>query len=81
MVTIGMIAPFYLSPLEYLYCAFFSFQSIWIEILGFGMVVLGTGLFIWARITLGGRYSGHIHVKNDQELVQTGPYRLIRHPA
>ncbi len=49
--------------------------------MGFGLVLLGTGLFVWACATLGSSYSGHIHIKDDQELVQTGPYHFIRHPA
>jgi protein-S-isoprenylcysteine O-methyltransferase Ste14 len=30
---------------------------------------------------LGTHYSGHVSVKKEQELVQSGPYRIIRHPA
>jgi protein-S-isoprenylcysteine O-methyltransferase Ste14 len=35
---------------------------------------------LWARITLGRNWSSVVLVKVDHELVQTGPYRLIRHP-
>jgi protein-S-isoprenylcysteine O-methyltransferase Ste14 len=41
-----------------------------------------TGLVtcLWARITLGRNWSSVVMVKVDHELVQTGPYRFVRHP-
>jgi protein-S-isoprenylcysteine O-methyltransferase Ste14 len=46
------------------------------------VVLVGAGLSfsVWARRTLGGNWSGTVTVKIDHELVQTGPYRRIRHP-
>jgi protein-S-isoprenylcysteine O-methyltransferase Ste14 len=35
---------------------------------------------IWARSTLGRNWSSVVMVKVDHELVQTGPYRFVRHP-
>ena len=35
----------------------------------------------WARRTLRKQYSGPVSVKIEQELVQSGPYCIIRHPA
>ena len=51
------------------------------ESIDVGLVLLGSILFIWARRTLGRHYSGHVSLKKEQELVQSGPYRIIRHPA
>lgn len=47
-----------------------------------GAVLNVFGLFgaIWARTVLGRNWSGYVTYKEDQELVTTGPYRLIRHP-
>jgi len=45
------------------------------------LLSLGSVLFIWARRTLGKYYSGHVSVLESQPLVQSGPYRFIRHPA
>jgi len=41
-----------------------------------------TGLVtcLWARITLGRNWSSVVVLKVDQELVQAGPYRFVRHP-
>lgn len=47
-----------------------------------GDVVLFAGLLIavWARGTLGGNWSGRVVLKEDHELIQRGPYRVVRHP-
>ena len=35
---------------------------------------------IWARFVLGRNWSGTVTVKQDHELVRSGPYALVRHP-
>jgi len=52
----------------------------WTEIPGVGMVVAGMAFAVWARVTLGRNWSGIVTVKENHELVQTGPYALVRHP-
>jgi len=37
-------------------------------------------LAVWARIKLAGNWSGTVTLKEDHEIVRTGPYRWIRHP-
>lgn len=44
------------------------------------LVVIGLAFSVWARVTLGGNWSGTVTVKVDHELVQSGAYRFIRHP-
>ena len=80
-ITLGILAPFYLSPLEYIYLTASLPRNAWMSFSGVGLVVLGIALFVWARRALGKSYSGHVSVKTGQTLVQSGPYRLIRHPA
>ena len=80
-ISLGMIAVFYLSPLEYLYLFQSLPRNIWIAWIGVALSTLGVCLFVWARRILGDDFSGHLTVKPDQNLVQIGPYRLIRHPA
>ena len=80
-IALGIMAAFFLSPVEYLYFATFQPRTVWMESIGVGLVLLGSILFVWARRTLGRHYSGHVSVKKEQELVQSGPYRIIRHPA
>ena len=47
-----------------------------------GVAVVGSGLAlsIWARRALGRNWSGTVAVKQDHELIQSGPYGRIRHP-
>jgi protein-S-isoprenylcysteine O-methyltransferase Ste14 len=81
LITLGLLAVFYLSPFEYLYFSTFQPRTAWVESIGVGLVLLGSALFVWARRTLGRHYSGHVSVKKEQDLVKSGPYRIIRHPA
>lgn len=48
----------------------------------FGVIVAAAGLAfaVWARIVLGGNWSGQVTVKQEHELIRSGPYALARHP-
>lgn len=81
LLSLGMALCFYLPALEYLYLPTLIPRRDWLEVIGLVLVMLGTGLFVWARRALGKNYSGHVSVKVGQTLVQGGPYRWIRHPA
>ena len=35
---------------------------------------------VWARLHLGRNWSGTVTIKQDHELITTGPYALVRHP-
>ena len=48
--------------------------------LGLLMVVAGLAFAVWARHDLGRNWSGTVTVKQDHELIRSGPYRLVRHP-
>jgi protein-S-isoprenylcysteine O-methyltransferase Ste14 len=48
--------------------------------LGLLMVVLGLAFAVWARAHLGRNWSGTVTVKENHELIRTGPYGLVRHP-
>ena len=48
--------------------------------IGVALVVLGCGYAILARRYLGANWSGSVTLKQDHSLVQSGPYRYIRHP-
>ncbi|MGH8173075.1 MAG: methyltransferase family protein [Rhodanobacteraceae bacterium] len=48
--------------------------------LGAAILALGLGIAIWARVVLGRNWSGIVTVKQDHELVRSGPYRWVRHP-
>jgi protein-S-isoprenylcysteine O-methyltransferase Ste14 len=44
------------------------------------LALLGLAVAIWARRTIGANWSGVVTLKQGHELVQTGPYRLVRNP-
>lgn len=52
----------------------------WAVVAGALLTAAGLGFAIWARVALGGNWSGEVTVKQDHELVQDGPYALARHP-
>ena len=35
---------------------------------------------VWARVHLGGNWSGIVTIKHDHELIASGPYAIVRHP-
>jgi len=80
-IALGMMAVFYLSPLDYLFLGTTLASTSLQEITGFGLILLAIALFLWAHRTLGSGYTGHASVKEAQPLVKTGPYQWIRHPA
>jgi protein-S-isoprenylcysteine O-methyltransferase Ste14 len=49
---------------------------------GIGTAIVAAGLLfsVWARVHLGRNWSATVTVKHDHELVQSGPYRIVRHP-
>lgn len=44
------------------------------------LTLAGIAFALWARFALGRNWSGTVTVKQDHELVQSGPYRIVRHP-
>ncbi len=49
-------------------------------IVGTVMLVAGLALAVWARITLGRNWGMPMTLKEEPELVTSGPYRFVRHP-
>jgi protein-S-isoprenylcysteine O-methyltransferase Ste14 len=41
---------------------------------------MGFSISVWARLALGGNWSGVVTLKENHQLIQTGPYALVRHP-
>jgi protein-S-isoprenylcysteine O-methyltransferase len=48
-----------------------------------GVVLFLTGLFLrwWAIITLGRFFTADVTIEKDHELVERGPFRVVRHPS
>ena len=47
---------------------------------GIGLLLLGLWFAVWARRVIGRNWSGSVTVKEDHELVRSGPYAFVRHP-
>ena len=52
----------------------------WTDGLGIAITAAGVAFAIWARLYLGGNWSGSVTVKVGHQLVTSGPYRWVRHP-
>ncbi|HTZ70742.1 MAG TPA: isoprenylcysteine carboxylmethyltransferase family protein [Acetobacteraceae bacterium] len=55
-------------------------RAAWMAPVGAGLVLAGLLFSLWARLTIGRNWSGTVTVKQAHALVDTGPYRLARHP-
>jgi protein-S-isoprenylcysteine O-methyltransferase Ste14 len=58
----------------------FVSHSEFVESLGLAMCLAGALLACYARGILGRNWSGTVQLKQDHELIQSGPYRYVRHP-
>jgi protein-S-isoprenylcysteine O-methyltransferase len=47
---------------------------------GLALTAAGIGFALWARMWIGRNWSGRVTVKEDHELIQSGPYAIVRHP-
>ena len=81
LIAISLAIGFFLPPLEYLFIKTLFTPSVGLAITSFMLIASGTIIFVRVRRVLRKAYSGHLAVKIDQVLVQSGPYRFIRHPA
>jgi protein-S-isoprenylcysteine O-methyltransferase Ste14 len=47
---------------------------------GAAVLACGLGFAVWARRHLGRNWSGTVTLKDNHELIRSGPYRYVRHP-
>ena len=52
-----------------------------IFVIGLAIVMLGVALRQWAVLSLGKFFTVQVRVRSDQTVVDTGPYRWVRHPS
>ena len=67
-------------PIEPLTQPIFAPTFYWRYPIGALIVALGLGFASWARLHLGRNWSGTVTVKAGHELIDSGPYGLVRHP-
>ena len=81
LLTAGVVAVLCLSPLEFLYLNAEALHVDWLEIAGACLIVLGLGLFAWARRSPARPDPERPSAVQMQRFGKRAPYRVIRHPA
>ena len=66
-------------PLHWLYRPLWK-QGLWAFWLGAVITVSGLLFAVWARDHLGRNWSRSVTIKQDHELITSGPYAVVRHP-
>lgn len=79
LVAAALLAWMQNMPIPILYVRFLP-RADWPLQAGAVLTAAGLLLSIWARIHIGRNWSGTVTIKHGHELVQTGPYALVRHP-
>lgn len=51
-----------------------------LALVGAALFLCGLGLAVWARVCMGANWGMPMTLKQEPELVTSGPYRLVRHP-
>lgn len=66
-------------PVPWLYRQLYpqSLLAFWV---GAGITIAGLVFAVWARLHIGRNWSRSVTLKEDHELITSGPYRLVRHP-
>jgi protein-S-isoprenylcysteine O-methyltransferase Ste14 len=81
VVSVGLYAGLFLGAgLRRLGCSFAGNYSLGLWI-GVATMLVGLGIRIWAVVALGGSFRLTVETHKDQKLVDSGPYRYVRHPA
>lgn len=52
----------------------------WLRWAGFGLGLVGLGLWTWTQAVLGKEYSPQLQLRRQHRLVTSGPYAWMRHP-
>jgi protein-S-isoprenylcysteine O-methyltransferase Ste14 len=66
-------------PLPWLYFQLWA-QGLLPFWLGAAITIAGLLSAVWARVYLGSNWSRSVTIKQNHELITTGPYTLVRHP-
>ncbi len=66
-------------PLRWLYLPLWP-EGLWPFWLGAAVMIAGLLFAVWAREHLGSNWSRSVTIKQDHELITSGPYGVVRHP-
>jgi protein-S-isoprenylcysteine O-methyltransferase Ste14 len=80
LLLTGLGAALYIFPIASTLAVRVIPSTSLVAVLSAALVVAGAALAVWARHCLGANWSGNVVVKQNHELIRTGPYRHVRHP-
>jgi protein-S-isoprenylcysteine O-methyltransferase Ste14 len=75
LIGLGVILLF-----SFVHSGSFDVHGTVLPVIGIAILVCGFGFAVWARVHLGRNWGMPMTVKDEPELVTSGPYRLVRHP-
>ena len=78
MVAVIVLQPILLPILS------FRTAALWgliLQILGAFIILIALALHIWSRVHLQHFYAERVEVQPEHEVIDTGPYQLMRHPV
>ncbi len=78
-ITLGLVLAAALSFIPF--GVFKGGKTPLIFFIGMGILLLGMGLRYWAVATLGKAFRTTIETDAEQQVINSGPYHLIRHPS
>jgi protein-S-isoprenylcysteine O-methyltransferase Ste14 len=79
-LTLAIILAFLLPRLSIFQFVNFGPVGPVLGVVGIIVCIAGMAVLVWARQTLGRNWSQTVAVKEDHELVTSGPYHYVRHP-
>ena len=78
MVAVLVLQPVILPILSYKTNANWGFI---VQIIGGLLILVSLGLHIWSRAHLQHYYAERVEVQPEHKVIDTGPYKLMRHPV
>jgi protein-S-isoprenylcysteine O-methyltransferase Ste14 len=72
---------FFFAVVSLLPSSFAGTLPAYLYFVGVSLMFAGVILRLWAMVSLGGSFSLSVVVRNEQKLVEKGPYQSVRHPS
>ena len=81
LILPGMLAALFAPPLEYIYFPESLPRAVWLQVMGLAPITMAVTLWLWTWAFIRGLGPLSIRVTAKRQLIQGGPYRMIRHPV
>ena len=69
------------AEIEWAYFNITLVQPSFLFFCGIGMIIIGISLRVWAIYSLGKHFTATVRINKEHQLIQSGPYAIIRHPS